>query len=103
MAELLDIAERWVYEIWQRGKTDQLGDFCDENFTDFSVPSDADSINGLQTAVSDIRAAFPDLKATVADSFEDEDYIILRIAFSGSHESDYHDWAPSRAQIEWEG
>lgn len=103
MSEPLDIAENWVYEVWQRGNMDFAKNLCAENYTDFTVP---DSPEGdcatFCEMVAEVRAGFPDLTAKVLDSFQDEDFVILRISFQGTHESDYQEFAPTHTPIEWE-
>lgn len=103
MSEILDIAENWVYEVWQRGNVDFAKNLCAENYADFTVP---DSPQGdcatFCDAVLEVRAAFPDLKAEVLDSFQDEDFVILRISFTGTHVSDFQEFAPTQDAVEWE-
>lgn len=101
--EPLSLAEEWVYRVWQHGDIAYMQELCAENYTDYTVPdSEAGDCAAFVESVRQVRVAFPDLKAEVLDSFEDEDYVILRILFTGTHQSDYLDFAPTNQRIEWQ-
>lgn len=103
MTEPLEIAENWVNEVWQRGNMDFAGQLCADDYVDYSLPNspEGDCI-GFRDLVLQVRAAFPDLEAKVEDSFQDQDFVVLRIAFKGTHQSDYLDFAPTHQALEWE-
>lgn len=103
MTEHLDIAENWVNEVWQRGNMEYAAQLCAESYVDYSLPHipEGDCV-GFRDTVLQIRAAFPDLQAVVEDSFQDEDFIVLRISFKGTHRRDYMDFAPTQQPLEWE-
>lgn len=99
----LELAEEWAYGVWQRGDMQFAQEFCADDYIDFTVPdSDDGDCAAFQESVRNVRAAFPDLKAEVADSFQDEEFVILRILFSGTHASDYLEFAPTHKRMEWE-
>lgn len=103
MSKPLELAENWVHELWQRGNVAYADELCADNYTDFSMPdSEAGDCAALKSHVLEVRAAFPDLKTEVLDSFQDDAYVTLRILFSGTHESDYLDFAPSHKSLEWQ-
>jgi predicted ester cyclase len=103
MTELLDIAEDWVRQVWQRGDMEYAGSLCAENYVDYSVPESPDGdCAAFQKAVMDLRAAFPDLQVRIEDSFQDQDFVILRVSFSGTHENEFEDFAPTGQMLEWE-
>lgn len=103
MADLIQLAEQWHHEIWQRGKVEYAAELCAEDFTDFSLPeTDEGDVVALQDAVSELRGAFPDLQTTVMDSYQDADYVILRVAFQGTHDADFLSFAPTNRRVEWE-
>src|SRR4051794_20407690 len=103
MTEPLEIAENWVNEVWQRGNMDFAEQLCAEDYVDYSLPDipEGDCV-GLRDAVLQVRAAFPDLKVVVEDSFQDQDFVVLRISFQGTHQNDYLDFEPTHQPLEWE-
>lgn len=103
MADLVQLAEQWNYEIWQRGRVEYAAEHCAEDFTDFSLPETPEGyVVALQDAVAELRAAFPDLQATVMDSYEDEEFVVLRVEFQGTHSADYLSFAATNQRVEWE-
>lgn len=103
MSEPLELAESWVNQVWQRGDLSYAELMCAENFTDFSMPdSEEGDCAALGNFMRTVRGAFPDLQAEIMDSFQDDGYIILRILFTGAHESDYMEFAPTRKRLEWQ-
>ncbi|MBI4675553.1 MAG: ester cyclase [Chloroflexi bacterium] len=103
MADLVTLAEQFVQELWQRGNVRYAETVCAENYTDFTFPDNAeDDCMQLQDTVLGLRAAFPDLKLEVLDSFQDEDYVILRTFFVGTQRGEYDGFAPLNQVMEWE-
>lgn len=103
MTEPLEIAENWVYEVWSRGNLEFAERLCAENYTDFTVPDSSEGdCAAFCDVVMEVRAAFPDLKGEVQDSFQDEDFVILRTTFKGTHQSDYKEFPPTQKLVEWE-
>jgi predicted ester cyclase len=103
MADLIQLAERWIQEIWQRGRVEYAEEICADDFTDYSLPeTEEGDIIALQDAAVDLRAAFPDLQATVMDLYRDEDYVTLRVNFQGTHSADFLSFAPTNQRVEWE-
>lgn len=103
MSDLLKLAENWVNQVWQNGNMSFAEDLCAGNYTDFSMPdSDSGDCAAFQAYVAQVRGAFSDLQVEVMDSFQDDAYVILRILFTGTQDSDYLDFAPLRKRIEWQ-
>ncbi len=103
MADLMQLAEQWNYELWRRGNLAYTEQICADTYTDYTFPeTDDGDILALQDAVSELRAAFPDLTAEIRDSFQDEDYVILRVFFQGTHADEYKGFLPTQQKIEWE-
>lgn len=103
MTEPLDLAENWVYEVWQRGNMDYAEQLCAENYTDFTVPDNEEGdCAAFRDAVMDLRNAFPNLKAEILDSFQDQDFIILRILFTGTQHGDYMGIEATQQRVEWQ-
>lgn len=101
--EPLELAEEWVYRVWQHGDMQSAQEFCADDYIDFTVPDSADGdCAAFQESVRNVRVAFPDLQAEVADSFQDQEFVILRILFSGTHDSDYLEFGPTHKRMEWE-
>lgn len=101
--EPLELAEEWAYRVWQHGDMQSAQELCAGDYIDFTVPdSDDGDCAAFQESVRNVRVAFPDLKAEVADSFQDEEFVILRILFSGTHNSDYLEFAPTHKRLKWQ-
>lgn len=103
MSTPLELAESWVHDVWQRGDVRFAEELCADDYTDFTLPeSEEGDVTQFREFVLALRAAFPDLQVRIADSYEDEDYAILRNSFTGTQRQDYMGYAPSPKQIEWE-
>lgn len=103
MKDLVALAEQFIVNVWGRGDLRFAESLCAENYTDFTCPGEAqDDFLQLQDAVQALRDAFPDLKVQVLDSFQDEDYVILRSSFVGTQRGEYDGFAPLDQAVEWE-
>lgn len=103
MTTPLDLAENWVRNVWQRGDMNFAAELCADDYTDFTLPDSAEGdCAKFQEAVLTLRAVFPDLQVRIADSYEDEDYVILRTSFQGTQREEYLGFEPTPKTIEWE-
>lgn len=103
MADQLELAEQFVTRVWQNGDVDYIQQVCAENFTDFTFSeTEGSDAERLQDYVAELRDAFPDLQVQVADSFQDADFCILRILFTGTQRAEYDGFAPTDGEFEWE-
>lgn len=83
-ADLIEIAERWVVEGWQKGNTDAVYAMYSEDFVDLSHPSGhAATREENVKALAELYVAFPDF-------FVDIDFLIV-------------DTETSRVAIRWTG
>ncbi len=103
MSEPLELAEEFFDALWNRGDVNFAQELCADNFTDFTLPdTEEGDIVAFQDFVLTLRAAFPDLRAEVLDSYQDADYIILRGFFRGTLRAEYQGFAPAQKPLEWE-
>jgi steroid delta-isomerase-like uncharacterized protein len=90
MADLKALAQRWFSEVMNEGNEDTIDEICAENFVDHDpLPGTSPDRAGVHDFVKQVRAAFPDLEATLDDAIEQGDRIATRSTIRGTHEGDF--------------
>ena len=63
--------------------------------------TNAESLESLRWRLITYRAAFSDLEVVVEDQIAEDDKVAVRLAWRGSHQTEYEDDSPAGALIEW--
>jgi predicted ester cyclase len=79
-----DLVVRLIEEVWNAGALDMLPELW------------ADQTRGEATAMRDILInAFPDLHVEIDDLIAEDDRVVARLSFNGTHRGDFRGIAPT--------
>jgi len=88
-------------EVLSGGDLHRIPELCTEDVVDHEAPPDMPKgIEGVKAFVQMYRGAFPDLRATVEDAFEQGDRAVARVRYTGTHQGELMGVAPSGRQID---
>ena len=97
-------ARRVVEEVWNKGNLDVLNEAVAPNYVGHdTLGPQIQGLEGFKKRVHSIRAAFPDLHATVEDIFQDGDVVITRVHSRGTHKGNFQGIAPTGKRCDVEG
>jgi steroid delta-isomerase-like uncharacterized protein len=85
------LMRRWFKEVWNEGKTQTIYDLMDENGIAVGQDQPGVEIHGpraLETFVSRIRGAFPNITISIEDNFGVDDKIVVRWSAVMTHTGD---------------
>jgi predicted ester cyclase len=80
---------------FNQGKLFVVGEVVDPQFTDRSTPEQAVGVQGVKDYIAMVRAGFPDLLVTIEDLVAEEDKIVVRTTWRGTHLGDYEGIPPT--------
>jgi steroid delta-isomerase-like uncharacterized protein len=83
----------------------RVGDW--DRIEDFFSPSYASpwfhGITALKRSLKDMRAAFPDLQIVVEELIAEDDRVVARCTYAGTHRGSFQRRAPTGRLLRWEG
>jgi steroid delta-isomerase-like uncharacterized protein len=95
---------RFVEEVINRGNFAVIDELSGPNFVDHSappgMPADRD---GTKTFFTMLRAAFPDLHATIEDQVAEGDRVVQRVVTRGTMRGDFQGMPASGKEATWSG
>ncbi len=98
------ISRRVFEEIISQGNLSLVDEIFASNYVDHDPANpDVSGPDGFKLLVSKYRSAFPDLRLTVDDIFAEGDEVVVRWAWSGTHEGDLEGVAPTGKKMGGEG
>lgn len=81
-----DIVRRFVDEYQTGGSEAAFAELMDPDVIDHSRPAGiAPGAAGVRQQFDGFRAAFPDFRATILDQIEEDDKVVTRKVFAGTH------------------
>lgn len=83
---------RQVEDVWNNHNKDSLATYWDEKLCE-----------EIGQSHSMLLTAFPDLQITIEDLIAEDDKVVGRIRFHGTHLGPFFSIAPTGNHIEWEG
>jgi predicted ester cyclase len=83
-----DLVVRLIEEVWNAGKLDALPELWVTETRDEAL-----AMRGLLTA------AFPDLRVAIDDLIAEDDQVVARLTFSGTHQGEFRGIAPTGRSI----
>ncbi len=89
-----------IMDIFNSKKLSELDDLIAADYIDHTGMKDKKEY--IQ-AVQSYYSAFPDLKATVEDSVSENDKVVLRTTFEGTHKGSFMGVRPTGHTIKWSG
>jgi predicted ester cyclase len=80
---------------FNQGNVCVVDEVFDPRFIDRSTPEQEVGIQGVKDYIAMVRAGFPDLLVTIEDLVAEEDKIVARTSWRGTHRGDYEGIPPS--------
>ncbi len=80
-------------------ETDIAPDYVDHS----ALPGISPGLAGAKAMLSMIHGAFPDLRATIEDAIAEEDKVVVRKSWTGTHEGEFMGVAPTGKRVRFEG
>lgn len=74
------------------GRLELLRDLVSE---DYVGPNGETGVAGFEATIADLRAAFPDIRYTLEDSFGDDDHVAVRWTWQGTHRGAFRGFPPT--------
>ena len=93
-----NVVRRYIDDLINSGRWDRAGAILSANFV-LHHSSSPDPIVGRDAFcrfAKKFRTSFPDLHATIEDIFTDEDTVIVRVVWSGTHLSHFDNIPPTQ-------
>lgn len=100
------VVRRFIEEIWNKGKLDQIGEFVapnHKNHPSASAPDLGQGPQALSQLVSLYHTAFPDTKLTIEDQIAEGDKVATRWAATGTHQGVLFGVPPTGKQVKVTG
>jgi predicted ester cyclase len=85
------IARRLLEEPFITGNLDVLDEFCAPSYQHNYFGSLAE----LKQAIVEIRSGFPDMRQTVEEMIAEDDKVVARVTWRGTHTGEYQGIAPT--------
>lgn len=86
-----EIVRRLLEEGFDRGRVDVVDELVAADFVDHSGPPDFPSTGpeAVKRLITLFRTAFPDLRTGIDDMIAEDDRVVVRGTFSGTHQGDF--------------
>lgn len=94
------VIRRWIKEVWSEGNLTTLAELVGPGYANYGrvlTPEEAGR------GVLALRTAFPDLQRTVDDLIVQDDKVVARTTFRGTHCGEYLGVAATGKQMTWNG
>jgi predicted ester cyclase len=96
------LARRIPFEAYNQGNIDVFDEVVAENLVDhFPPPGFPAGREGYKMFVPALRAAFPDLQATLDLEIADGDKVVHRVTVRGTHKGDFMGIPATGKQVTW--
>lgn len=97
-----DIFYRWFSEAWNKGNVDVADDLISPDFTVHGAGGQPikTGIEGVKELVRTWRRAFPDGEMTIEDLIAEDDKVVARLIWRGTHTGEFYGTPPSGRQVE---
>lgn len=98
-AQSTAIVERLHREIFQQGKTNLLDQVVAEDYVVHTPTGDQTRDEHFGEELPKFLRAFPDLQLHIEDRVAEDDKVVTRFYFTGTHEGEFAGIAPTGAEI----
>ena len=90
-----------VEEIFIRGNISQADEFLAPDFVEHEElpPGMPSGREGVKQLTATIRSAFPDFKATIDDMVAEDDKVVLRMTWRGTHQGEFMGVPPTGRNV----
>jgi predicted ester cyclase len=88
MASNLDISRDFLEGAWNRRDMSVIDKYVDPNCINHDPTGDVIGIEGSKAFVKTFTTAFPDVRCTIHNAWEDGDTVTLEVSFNGTHQGE---------------
>ena len=93
------LIRRLFEEGFHSGNLTVVDEIFDPNFVDRSTPEQPPGTRGVKDYISMVRTGFPDIAITIEDMVVEEDKVVVRTTWRGTHQGEYEGIAPTGKQV----
>lgn len=103
--ELKAVADRWMEEVFQQGRTQAVDEIHSSDFVDHSPAGRSADREGFKAGVAGLFAAFPDFRAITEDLVIDETAVKITVRWTatGTHRGEFMGIQPTDRRITFRG
>lgn len=104
-AENREVVHRLHSEIWSEGDLDLVDEIVAEDYVEHNpiVPHEARGPSDYKETVEMFRTGFPDLTITEEDTIVEDDKVVTRVTFAGTHDGPFMGLEPTGTAVESQG
>jgi steroid delta-isomerase-like uncharacterized protein len=96
----IEASRRVIEEGFGEGRLAILDEICSDDFVDHDPIQGERGLDGVKQAISNYRAAFPDLSFTIEDIFAAGDKVVIRWSGQGTFENEFMGQQPTHEKGE---
>ena len=97
------LVRRVIDEAQNRGKLDVIDDLFADDFVDHTpLPGLPPTREGVRMLFGALRAAFPDLHVVVSEQIAEDERVVTRKTFNGTHGGEFLGFAPTGNPVAFE-
>ena len=93
------LMRRLFEEGFHSGKLAVVDEIFHPNFVDRSTPEQPPGTEGVKDYISMVRTGFPDISITIEDLVAEEERVVARTTWHGTHLGEYEGIAPTSKQV----
>ena len=93
------LMRRLFEEGFHSGKLAVVDEIFHPNFVDRSTPEQPPGTKGVKDYISMVRTGFPDISITIEDLVAEEERVVVRTTWRGTHLGEYEGIAPTGKQV----
>ena len=93
------LMRRLFEEGFHSGKLAVVDEIFYPNFVDRSTPEQPPGTEGVKDYISMVRTGFPDISITIEDLVAEEERVVVRTTWRGTHLGEYEGIAPTGKQV----
>ncbi len=93
------LMRRLFEEGFHSGKLAVVDEIFHPNFVDRSTPEQPPGTEGVKDYISMVRTGFPDISITIEDLVAEEEKVVVRTTWRGTHLGEYEGIAPTSKQV----
>src|SRR6266516_4589928 len=93
------LIRRLFNEGFNQGNLAVVDDLFHRDFVDRSTPDQPPGTQGVKDYIAMVRTGFPDITITIEDLIAEEDKIVVRTTWRGTHQGEYESMIPTGKQV----
>jgi len=84
------VIRRFIEEVLNHGNLDAADQFCWEDVVEqVPLPGQGPGLEGLKDVLRMLRTAFPDMRWSVEEQLQDNDKVLTRFVWTGTHQGEF--------------